>query len=528
MSSYDIVVPTIGRASLPRLLTSLAEADGPVPEHVYLVDDRRDRSRPLLGPAIAEVALHRIKVITGRAAGPAAARNDGWRATGAEWVAFLDDDVEVPPDWRFRLASDLDGLANDVGASQGRIRVPLAPDRRATDWERNVGGLERARWATADMAYRRRVLAAVGGFDERFPRAYREDADLGLRVTGAGWRIVDGERQVTHPVGPAPWSVGVAKQRGNADDALMDRIHGPGWRDRAAAPPGRRRVHVTTTAAAVAGGLGLLARRRTLATVGLGTAVALTAELAARRIAPGPRTVREVSGLLASSAALPPAATVRWVAGVVRARRLAPRSQRPRRVDAVLFDRDGTLVHDVAYNGDPQRVQPVAGARAALDRLRAEGVAVGIVSNQSGVARGLLLPSDVEAVNARVAQLLGPFGVIAWCPHGPDGGCGCRKPAPGLITEAAARLGTHPSRCAVVGDIGADVAAAAAAGARGILVPTPITRTDEIDHADEVVADLFTAVDRLLADRGKGHPGAHRCPRTRNLVDATHRGTVNR
>ena len=77
-----------------------------------------------------------------------------------------------------------------MAATQGRIVVPVPA--RPTDWERNVSGLEHARWATADMAYRRDVLAAVGGFDERFPRAYREDADLGLRVTAAGWRIVDG------------------------------------------------------------------------------------------------------------------------------------------------------------------------------------------------------------------------------------------------------------------------------------------------------------------------------------------------
>jgi HAD superfamily hydrolase (TIGR01662 family) len=68
----------------------------------------------------------------------------------------------------------------------------------------------------------------------------------------------------------------------------------------------------------------------------------------------------------------------------------------------VLFDRDGTLIVDVPYNGDPARVVPMPGARAALDRLRAAGVRVGVVSNQSGIARGLLTRAQVEAVNARM------------------------------------------------------------------------------------------------------------------------------
>src|SRR5919199_608834 len=109
--------------------------------------------------------------------------------------------------WRAALERDLSELPWDVAASHGRVRVPLPQGRRPTDWERNVAGLERARWATADIAYRRDALAEVGGFDERSPRAYREDADLGLRGTAAGWRIAAGARAVLHPVPPAPASV---------------------------------------------------------------------------------------------------------------------------------------------------------------------------------------------------------------------------------------------------------------------------------------------------------------------------------
>ena len=167
---------------------------------------------------------------------------------------------------------------------------------------------------------------------------------------------------------------------------------------------------------------------------------------------------------------------------------------------AVLLDRDGTLVEDVPYNADPARVVPVAGAAAALERLRAAGVALALVSNQSGVARGLMSLRQVEAVNRRVEELLGPLGPWLVCPHGPDDGCACRKPAPGLVLAAAAALGVEPADCVVIGDIGADVEAARAAGARAILVPTPATLPEEVAAAPEVVESLEAAADLLVGE----------------------------
>ncbi|MCA6096474.1 HAD-IIIA family hydrolase [Streptomyces sp. SCA3-4] len=164
----------------------------------------------------------------------------------------------------------------------------------------------------------------------------------------------------------------------------------------------------------------------------------------------------------------------------------------------VLFDRDGTLVEDVPYNGDPGLVVPVAGARSALALLRRYGVRTGVVTNQSGVGRGLLTMAQVRRVNERVERLLGPFDVWAVCPHAPEDGCGCRKPAPGLILAAGRLLGVDPARCAVVGDIGSDMAAAAAAGAAGVLVPTPVTRAEEVAGAPRTARDLPGAVRTLL------------------------------
>jgi histidinol-phosphate phosphatase family protein len=492
---YEVVIPTTGRPGLRALLAALATDEGPAPERVLVVDDRADRALPIdVGPPGLDV-----RVLEGEARGPAAARNRGWREARAEWVAFLDDDVMPAPGWRAALAADLEGLDGTVAGSQGVIRVPLPRDRRPTDWERNVAGLERARWATADMAYRRDALAAVGGFDERFSRAYREDADLGLRLTAAGRRIVDGRRTVLHPVGPAGPAVSLAKQGGNADDVLMRRLHGRGWRERAGVPRGRRPRHLATAvAAAVAVAAAAAARPRLAAAAGAAW-LAGTAELAIARIVPGPRTGREVVAMVWTSVLMPFVASGQWLRGHLR-RPDAERAPRPR-PQAVLFDRDGTLVVDVPYNGDPDRVEPVAGAAEAVRRLRAAGVRTAVVTNQSGVARGLLTPAQVEAVNARIDALLGPLGPFEWCPHAPGDGCDCRKPAPGLVLRAAARLGVDPGRCAVVGDIGADVEAARAAGARAVLVPTARTRREEVAAAPEVAPDLVRAVDLLLEAR---------------------------
>lgn len=165
---------------------------------------------------------------------------------------------------------------------------------------------------------------------------------------------------------------------------------------------------------------------------------------------------------------------------------------------AVLFDRDGTLVEDVPHNDDPARVRPMATASAALRAARSAGVPVGIVTNQPGIGRGLLTPERFALVQRRVEGLLGPFDVTAVCPHAPPVGCDCRKPAPGLVEAACRALGADPRRSVVIGDIGKDMEAAGAAGARGVLVPTPLTLPGEVAAAPETTNDLLDAVRRVL------------------------------
>ncbi len=170
-----------------------------------------------------------------------------------------------------------------------------------------------------------------------------------------------------------------------------------------------------------------------------------------------------------------------------------------RTVRGLLFDRDDTIVVDVPYNADPHLVVPVPGARRAVERARAAGLAVGVVTNQSVVAKGMATRDQVDATNARVDELVGPFDVWCVCPHDAGDDCACRKPRPGMVLEAAERLGLPPESLVVVGDIGADVGAAQAAGAQGILVPTPRTRQQEVDAATTVAGGLDEAVDLVIA-----------------------------
>ena len=175
-----------------------------------------------------------------------------------------------------------------------------------------------------------------------------------------------------------------------------------------------------------------------------------------------------------------------------------PASVNPAGVPAVFLDRDGVINVDVGYPHREQDLEFIPGAAKAIQLLNQHGYLVVIVTNQSGVARGLISDHDIGRVNRRVDELFGGFDVWCVCPHSPDDRCHCRKPQPGLILRAAERLGLTPAQVVVIGDIGSDVDAAAAAGARSILVPTAHTRFGEILEAPVVAPDLLSAVDELL------------------------------
>ena len=174
---------------------------------------------------------------------------------------------------------------------------------------------------------------------------------------------------------------------------------------------------------------------------------------------------------------------------------------------AALLDRDGTLIVERDYLADPEGVELLPGAAEGLRRMRGLGLALVVVTNQSGVGRGYFSETTLRAVHERMESLLAREGVrldgIYYCPHAPDDGCDCRKPATGLADRAARELGFALHRSAVVGDKGSDVALARALGVPAVLVGTGYGQRELAAgvQADAVAADLVeaaTALERLL------------------------------
>jgi histidinol-phosphate phosphatase family protein len=180
---------------------------------------------------------------------------------------------------------------------------------------------------------------------------------------------------------------------------------------------------------------------------------------------------------------------------------------------AVFLDKDGTLVRDVPYNVDPDRIALAPGAIEGLSLLHAARFALIVISNQSGVARGRFEECALTAVEERLQTLLACAGVpldgFYYCPHHPDGSvatyavaCRCRKPAPGLIARAAAECGIDQSRSWMVGDILDDVECGRRAGCRTVLIANGNEtewRYTQFRRPDYVAADLLQAAQAILA-----------------------------
>lgn len=173
----------------------------------------------------------------------------------------------------------------------------------------------------------------------------------------------------------------------------------------------------------------------------------------------------------------------------------------------MFLDRDGTVVVERGYLSDPAGVTLLPGAAAALRAVAEAGYALVLVTNQSGIGRGLYGEAEYRAVQDRLEELLGRQGVrlegTYHCPHSPESGgpCACRKPAPGLFRRAARELGLDLSRSVLVGDRLRDVVPALELGARGLLVRTGYGREEE-SYAPaeiEVVDDLAAAAARILS-----------------------------
>lgn len=174
---------------------------------------------------------------------------------------------------------------------------------------------------------------------------------------------------------------------------------------------------------------------------------------------------------------------------------------------AAFLDRDGTINHDTGYVSDPATVELLAGTAAAIRRLNERNIPVVVVTNQSGLARGLFTLDDYERVRARIEELLAAegAGIAATyaCFHHPDftGPCGCRKPGTLLFRQAAEEHGLDLARSWFIGDRMRDITPALAFGGTGILVPSTDSSPDDVTEARRrfpVCRSLDEAVTRVI------------------------------
>ena len=175
---------------------------------------------------------------------------------------------------------------------------------------------------------------------------------------------------------------------------------------------------------------------------------------------------------------------------------------------AVFLDRDGTIIEDTGYLKDPDRIRLLPGAAQAIARLNAHGLLAIVVTNQSGIARGLLSETEYQATERRLDELLAGAGARVdahyHCPHLPErtGPCECRKPGTLLYRQAAARFGIDLGRSWWVGDRARDVIPAAAFGGRGILVlgDSDGDEMPDTGHRVTPMSDLGHAADLIVKE----------------------------
>ncbi|MEO7335671.1 MAG: glycosyltransferase [Caldimonas sp.] len=306
----SVVIPTFKRPDLlarclaavvaqrfdPEAFEVIVVDDGHTADTQAVVDSFRARTD---GPVVRFVRPR-----NGR--GPAVARNAGWRAAYGPVIAFTDDDTIPDRHW---LANGERALKPGVVGLCGRVEVPRTPARggrvdRPTDHELMTRGLESAEFVTANAFVRRGALLTVGGFDERFKRAWREDSDLQFRLMrDAGPIGRSDDAVVVHPVRPERWGVCLRQQKNSFFDALLYKKHPTLYRERIfSGPPWNYYAIVALTLAAPAL---LLAGVAGSAIVSLLLAGGFVLRLAAKRLGPTARTPEHVVEMVATSALIP-------------------------------------------------------------------------------------------------------------------------------------------------------------------------------------------------------------------------------
>jgi glycosyltransferase involved in cell wall biosynthesis len=316
----SVVVPTYRRPQLvARCLVALAaQTQSPRTYEIIVCDDGCD---PLTHDVVAAFAqrmqergLRVVYIAVTGTQGPAGARNRGWRRARAPVVAFTDDDTVPDRHW---LAAGLRAMRTGLSAAAGRIQVPL-PDA-PTDYELDAAGLASSEFATANCFVHRDMLELVGGFDERYTSAWREDSDLQFSILCAGGTVgAAKDALVLHPVRPARWGVSIAQQRKSQFDALLHKKFRKLYRSHVAAGPPLHYYGIV--ASVLASGTAIFAGWPIVATAGGVLWLALTGAFVRRRLQRTARTPAHVAEMVATSLVIPFLSGVWRIVGAVRFR----------------------------------------------------------------------------------------------------------------------------------------------------------------------------------------------------------------
>jgi glycosyltransferase involved in cell wall biosynthesis len=300
----SVVVPTRNRPQLlERCLDALlAQTYDPEAFEIIVVDDAACAATEAQVAARA-AGLPSVRYLPAPDTnGPAAARNRGWAAAQGEIIAFTDDDCVPAPGW---LRAGTAAFVNGTVGVMGRTRVPLP--LRPTDNEWNQKLLEQGNFVTANCFYRRQALAAVGGFDERFKLAWREDSDLLFRLqevfNGSHHFARVPEALVNHPPRPASWGISLQQQHKSMFNALLYKKHPTRYRAILQQSPPWHYYRIS--AAFLAGLVGLLTRRMRLAAAGFALWSLLSGRFARRRLCHTSRAPAHVAEMFVTSHFIP-------------------------------------------------------------------------------------------------------------------------------------------------------------------------------------------------------------------------------
>jgi GT2 family glycosyltransferase len=314
--TISVVVPTYRRPELlNRCLQSLVRQDfDPKSYEIIVANDKPDAAVQDVVDrwqrAVRYPNIRYVPVRDGR--GPAVARNHGWRAARGDIVAFTDDDTQPAAEWLIRGWVAMQ--QQDVVAAWGFVRVPLP--RNPTDYELDASHLEGAEFVTANCFVYRSALLALGGFDERFTAAWREDSDMHFSLKKLGRVVYAPGAVVLHPIRPAPWGVSLSQQRKVLFDALLFKKHPQMYREKVRARPHWN--YYAAVASLLGMAIAALASSPIVFALATLSWLGLTANLCWPRLRRTARAPPHVAEMIVTSALIPPLSVFWRVAGSLK------------------------------------------------------------------------------------------------------------------------------------------------------------------------------------------------------------------